>query len=765
MGDGRQQRLFGSADDDELPEWATDEAEDLLAAEIVFNLPAGESWTYLVPDQLQDLIQPGQRVRAPFGRGNRQETGFCVSLGPPPSTKHRLKSLAEILDREPLATPEMLQLTRWIAGRYLCTWGQVLHSVIPAAVRKQAGTRMVRFLVPSAEAPQLRQHLKLTSLQQRVMDVLEQAGRPLRIDEVTEAAGCGTGPVSLLRKKGLVDAIQERTATFAEEEQAIATVEDLVLNEDQSRALVSIRDSIESGRHQTILLHGVTGSGKTEVYIRAIREIVSYGRQAIVLVPEISLTPQTIRRFRARFPRVAVLHSHLSDAQRHWHWQQIAQGDVQVVVGARSAVFAPLPRLGLIIIDEEHETTFKQDTTPRYHAREVARRRASMQNIPLILGTATPTLESWLRVEQEHDRLVSLPRRVSSLPLPPVVIVDIRNDPHCSRGGSIGRALENAMRNTLAVQGQVILFLNRRGFSPVLWCKACGESVRCPECDITLTWHRDRLRNICHLCDYETGALTHCPACGHAGIRYLGTGTQRLEEEVRARFGEYRCLRMDSDSMRAPGSHDTALESFSSGQVDILLGTQMIAKGLDFPNVTLVGVVDADTMLSQPDLRASERTFQLIAQVAGRTGRGERGGRVFVQTSSPADPAILRAAEHDFLGFAAAELRHRQEMASPPYRVLTRVIFRGDAESAVREGARAVAEHLRSVAEQQQLSVQVLGPAPAPVARLRGQFRYHLQLAADELEFLQTLWHAAAAGLPAGPGFELAVDVDPVSMR
>ena len=346
-----------------------------------------------------------------------------------------------------------------------------------------------------------------------------------------------------------------------------------------------------------------------------------------------------------------------------------------------------------------------------------------------------------------------------------VVIVDIRNDPQCSRGASIGRALENAMRTTLNVGGQVILFLNLRGFAPTLWCRACGESVRCPSCDITLTWHRDRQRSICHFCDYETGAITTCPSCGNAGIRYLGTGTQRLEEEVKAKFGGFRCLRMDSDSMRKPGSHDTALAAFGAGEVDILLGTQMIAKGLDFPNVTLVGVVDADTMLSQPDLRASERTFQLIAQVAGRTGRGDRGGRVFVQTSSPADPAILRAAEHDYLGFATAELRQRKEAEAPPFQVLARVIFRGELEPQVREGAKQVAGHLRQVAEEQKLAVRVLGPAPAPVARLRGMFRYHLQLSASELAPLQQLWNAAASGMPENSTFELTVDVDPVSMR
>ncbi|MCA9048798.1 MAG: primosomal protein N', partial [Planctomycetaceae bacterium] len=511
--------------------------------------------------------------------------------------------------------------------------------------------------------------------------------------------------------------------------------------------------------------HGVTGSGKTEVYIRAIREVVSYGRQAIVLVPEISLTPQTIRRFRSRFRSVAVLHSHMTDSERHWQWQQIAQGNVEVIVGARSAVFAPTPHLGLIVIDEEHEPTFKQDSTPRYHAREVARFRCRQENVPLLLGSATPTLESWLRAVRKQDVLLSMPDRVAELPLPPVVIVDTREDPRISRGASLGRALLNAVSAALKDRGQVILFLNLRGYSPTVWCRGCGTGVKCPDCDITLTWHRDRQQAVCHSCDYSVPAPSRCPVCESESIRYFGTGTQKLEEEVAVAFPEARVLRMDSDSMKKPGSHDEALERFRRGEVDVLLGTQMIAKGLDFPNVTLVGVVDADSMLNQPDMRASERTFQLIAQVAGRTGRSARGGRVLVQTTNPDAPSIRFAAKHDFLGFASHELQERQSVAAPPFSSVARVIFRGPVEPIVSENARAVADRVRADIVRLGVTGRVLGAAPAPITRLRGWYRFHLQISSDKFETVKQIWQATEQRLQLPEGVEMQVDVDPINSR
>jgi primosomal protein N' (replication factor Y) len=774
-----QPALFDDASfpPDPLP-WETAAENDRMIARLVFNRPVDTPFDYLVPDGLRTLIAPGQRVKAPFGKGDRQTIGYCVEIATNTDQRdRRLKTIDSILDRVPLVSASMLRLTRWIADYYLCGWGQVLESVVPAGVKQQAGTRLVTsFVCTNRDAGAgERPGPKLSAKQKAVLEILTTAGRPMDAVELTQAADCGTAPLAALRQKGLIRAVRQRQTQVAKPTEPSTREEDLKLNADQQRALETILKLERARQHRTVLLHGVTGSGKTEVYIQAIREVVSYGRQAIVLVPEISLTPQTIRRFRKRFSSVAVLHSHLSDAERHWHWQQIASGSVEVVIGARSAVFAPTPNLGLIVIDEEHETTFKQETTPRYHAREVARERARLEKIPLILGSATPTLESWLRVQEGQDSLVSLPRRVERRPLPPVIVVDVRNDPLCRRGAAIGRALETAMRNVLRDDepahgrqrepGQIILFLNLRGYSPAIWCRSCGASVKCPTCDVTLAWHKDRGKALCHVCDYECDPPAFCPGCNQAGLRYVGIGTQRLEQEVRARFPGVSCVRMDSDSMRKRGSHDTALEQFRRGDARILLGTQMIAKGLDFPNVTLVGVVNADTILHQPDFRASERTFQLISQVSGRTGRGPRGGRVLVQTAAPDEPAIVLASKHDFATFVKQEWGHRKALLAPPARQFTRIIIRGEDAEDVRDEARRIANLCAESAAAHKFDVRLLGPAPAPVSRIKGQYRFHVMLAAPPGDAVRTVWREVVSQLPAREDVEWTVDVDPINLR
>jgi primosomal protein N' (replication factor Y) (superfamily II helicase) len=760
-----QPSLFAPADlPPNLQRWEAAAAGDLLAAAVVFNLPLETPYHYLVPDALRTLIQPGQRVEAPFGAGNKPSIGYCVDVTTQPPTTKRLKSITAILDREPLVTAAMLDLTKWIAERYLCGWGQVLNSIIPAGVKSKAGERELTFFRLAEDVEARLKQLKIPAKQQAVIQALKSAGRTLRIDELTEAADCGPGPVRTLVSKGLIVAVkQTQGPTIAES--VVPPSKPISLNADQSQAVQAIIATLQAGRHETFVLHGVTGSGKTEVYIRTIAEAVSYGRQAIVLVPEISLTPQTIRRFRSRFPRVAVLHSHLSDSERHAHWRSIASGEVDVVVGARSAVFAPTPHLGIIVIDEEHETSFKQDSTPRYHAREVARRRAEAERVPLILGSATPTLESWLRVQRKQDRLLSLPKRVEDLPLPPVITVDTRNDPRIEGGAAIGRTLEQGIRHALQKKGQVILFLNVRGFSPLLWCRRCGQGVKCPQCDVTLTWHKQRGIALCHSCDYSMPRPEGCPQCHAGALIYLGVGTERLEQEVKQLFPEAKALRMDSDTMRERGSHDRALEAFRHGEVQILLGTQMIAKGLDFPNVTLVGVIAADTLLHQPDLRASERTFQLIAQVAGRTGRSQRGGRVYVQTACPEHPAIQCASRHDYLGFVQTELPYREAHQAPPYAHLVRAIIRGPLEPPLQTQADALGKLLRAEAKQSAEPIRILGPAPCQVTRLHGNYRYHVQMSCANLPPLLDLWRRAASQISLPEGIELAVDVDPINLR
>jgi len=758
-----QSTLFDLAPDP----WELDAAAQRPVAQVVFPEPPHGPLDYEVPAALVACLAPGQRVEVPLGKGNALRVGCCVAIDLQSRTDRPLKPVRRVLDPAPLLSGTMLQLAAWVADHYLCPLGQVLWAMVPSGVRQQAGTREVTLLSVPAEVQQALEAgtLTLPPKQQEVLQQLALAPRPLMPLELAKAAHCTLAPIMALRKKQLIVA-QVQRMRLAEPTPARTQREPApVLHPEQQVALDAILAAVRSGRHATLLVHGVTGSGKTEVYIRAIEEVLSYGRQAIVLVPEISLTPQTRSRFESRFAQVAVLHSHLSDAERHWHWERIARGEVEVVVGARSAVFAPTPRLGLIVIDEEHDSSFKQAEAPRYHAREVARRRAELEGIPLVLGSATPSLESWMAARRGRFQLVQLPHRVSGRPLPAVEVVDLRLETHRRATlGAISRPLHQAIDEALREGGQVILLLNRRGYSTHIQCPACGHVVQCPSCDLALTHHRDVQQALCHYCGYQTPPPSRCPACGGEGIRFAGVGTQRLEAEVQARFPQARILRMDSDSMQRPGSHEAALARFRSGEIQILLGTQMIAKGLDFPNVTLVGVVLADTTLHFCDLRAAERTFQLVTQVAGRTGRGDRPGRVVVQTFSPQHYAIQAASHHDFEAFVAAELPARQQHGYPPFASLVRLIFRGSQQSATERLALYAAQTLGDALAGTQAPHRLLGPAPCPLAKLRDRFRYHLLLCSPDPDALRTAIRIASPHWPVPEDVEWVADVDPFDL-
>lgn len=766
MGE-RQQSLFTTPS----TPWELDEVEDRTVATVIFSEAPGGPFDYCVPDSLIGEVQAGKRVKVPLGRGNRLVTGYCVAVGAGTgeNLKRTLKDIHEVVDQQVLISAPMLELTEWMAEHYLCNWGQVLEAVVPAGVRSGAGTRQVQLLHLAAEVAGQLEQMSLPPKQRRVLEILSQSNAPMPPDQVGELAGYTRAPIRACIKKGLIRTEMTRQAVAFESELPVVREAALDLNTDQQQALDKIVTGLDRREHETLLLYGVTGSGKTEVYIQAIEHIIGFGRQAVVLVPEISLTPQTRRRFRSRFDHVAVLHSHLSDAERHQHWRRIARGEVQVVVGARSAIFAPTPNLGLIVIDEEHDTSFKQDTIPRYHARDVALERARREGVPLVLGSATPSLESWFQAQQKQFALTRLPKRIADRPLPDVKVVDLRHE-GSKRRGSISRPLFRAMEQALAAEGQIILLLNRRGYSTSIQCPSCGEVVRCPHCEIALTHHRAALRKtaaeqaICHYCEYMIVAPDRCAECGFDGIRYAGQGTQRLEAEVRARFPQASCLRMDSDTMRKVGSHEEALARFRAGEVQILLGTQMIAKGLDFPNVTLVGVINADTALHFPDFRAAERTFQLVTQVAGRTGRSARGGRVLVQTFSPDHPAIAAAVHHDYLRFVSQELPSRQQFGYPPAAEMIRLIVRGEQEGVTTAFCQELADRLQAAFPDEAEELRLLGPAPAPIAKLRGKYRFHLLLIDSDRDRLRRVFRQATADVPAVSGVQWVVDVDPWSL-
>ena len=812
-----QRSLF----DESLPEWEQDaarEVSELRLATVIFPEAPGGPFDYLVPESLCDSLRPGMRVRVPLGGRRQLTTGYCVAVAMKPTPMWKLREIAAIIDPQPLLSGAMLRVTEWMAEHWLCTWGQVFEAIVPAGVRHHAGTREIVKLhladptpeeieslgtAPDAKKPESEPGSKpklrpLTATQRKVIDTLRSHSEPMTMTELTKAAECGDGIIRTLIGRRWIERCRERVDSATMQFSKTPPQPPHRLHADQQQALDAILESLRDVPNGTnitpdtnepaipmptpVLIHGVTGSGKTEVYIRAIEEVVRRGKQAIVLVPEISLTPQTVARFRGRFAQVAILHSHLSDVERHREWKRIVSGAVQVVVGARSAVFAPVPNPGMIILDEEHESTFKQETSPRYHARDVAIRRAQEEGLVLVLGSATPSLESWYLARQRKFRLVSMPRRVAGRPMPLVQTIDLRMAiPMDGPRSVISLPLYNAIRRTLDddAHNQVILLLNRRGYSTQIQCPQCGEAVKCPHCDIAMTYHRKLEAAICHYCDHETLAPKRCPKCGYEGIRHTGFGTERLETEIFRRFPDIETIRMDTDTMRRPGAHEAALELFRSGAKRVLLGTQMIAKGFDFPNVTLVGVINADTALHLPDFRASERTFCLVTQVAGRTGRGERGGQVLIQTYSPEHDAISAAIRHDYHRFAETELPQRKMFGYPPFARMIRIVVRGPVAETTQTFAGHLAEQIREelvtaatfdgtsaepAGGPDRYGERVLGPAEAPFPKLRGYYRFQIQLTGHHGRRLRDAVRSVRSGLETPPDIQWVADVDPFDM-
>ncbi len=747
-------------------------------AEIAVNIPLNKVFHYSIPPHLKGRLSAGMRVRAPFGR--KVVTGVCVGFTTTP-LPYAIKDILSVIDATPLADETMLKITKWMASHYCCGWGEAIHAVIPPIVRNRTKEKWDLFagrgdriseLDPDAlsrmktRAPKQANALAvLLSLAANSQPSEGEQVSEISVKELSRISGCGMAGLRQLEKKGFVSLIKKQAGA----ESAPCTPESLQPHLDftpeQQNAFNTILVKLAQPTPGALLLHGVTGSGKTELYLQAIARTLESGRKAIFMVPEISLTSQTVQRIKARFRRVAVLHSHLLGAFHHSQWSDIRENKVDIVIGARSSIFAPLKNTGLIIIDEEHENTYKQENSPRYHARDVALLRAAHENALVILGTATPSLESYHHALSGDYEKAVLSRRVGGRPLPPVEIVDMGEEARKRRGFHIiSQKLEYYMNQTLARNEQVILFLNRRGFAPYIHCKRCGFVLKCPRCDIPMTFHKKLDTVLCHYCHAEATPSESCPDCLAGDIKYRGFGTEKIEEEIAARFPKYKIVRMDSDSMRVRDAHEKTLTAFERGEYQILLGTQMIAKGLDFPNVTLVGVISADTLLNLSDFRASERTFQLILQVAGRTGRGSRGGRVIVQSHNPRHYSITYAAAHDYEGFASKELEFRRQLNYPPFGKLARILFRGPHEEKVKERASLVAGKLREIAKEDKNPLDILGPAPAPMTKINNQFRWHLLLKAQGYETIHHAVEGIADLLKPSKGAHTAVDVDPHSM-
>lgn len=715
-------------------------------AEVVLNLPLDRSFTYRIPPSLQALVRPGVRVQVPFGP--RSVSGFVVAVSDS-ATYPKIKDLKEASDQV-LADGPILDLTRWVASRYACSWGEALNAAIPSGVKANRPAPVVRMIAAGVGEPR-------TEKQRTAVEAARRLAAPVPRSEFAKMAGVSPSIVTSLVKAGLLVETRVETAIDSMDGVTGELHREFRLTPAQEQAL----EVISQGG--VILLHGVTGSGKTEVYLRAIARTVEQGKQAIVLVPEIALTPQTVARFKARFPRVAVLHSVLSESDRARQWRSIRSGEVDVIVGARSAVFAPTCALGLIVLDEEHEAAYKQESDPRYHAREVAIHRAARESATVILGSATPSLETIHLAQIGRYRLARLPGRVEGREMPEIEVVDMAAEKlELKRLPVISRRLEQLMQQSLDRGEQTILFLNRRGFLTHISCRRCGWFFSCRRCDVAMTFHKETARALCHYC-YESQPMPAvCPDCGAATLALYGVGTERIETEIKHLFPRHNVSRMDSDSMKTREDYKSSLRAFWGGDTDILIGTQMIAKGLDVPDVTLVGVVNADTAFHIPDFRSAERTFQLITQVAGRTGRGQKGGRVIVQTFYPRHDSIRMAATYDFEGFTQKELAQRKDHGYPPFVSLIRAVVQGWNAKRVHEAAQQLGEKLRATFEEPQ--VRVLGPAEPPLYKLKGRTRMHLLLKCPELDPVLPGIRRIVETFPKDAGLQLILDVDPLNM-
>ena len=732
---------------------------------------------YSVPETLAERIGVGSRIRVPFRDKSALATVVAI---PEESDAKGVRSIEAIVGGSPILSEPLLELARWIGTYYCCPVETVMRSVLPQVIRRaEIGWKKQLFVQPGgkineAEIEKLRRR---APRQAELLEAILKLQKPVRAADLLRQTSLDNHTLRALVKRGLAELREEAVVRDPHGDEQFIATSNLILNEEQTCALSEIikaLDAPESAR--PILLHGVTGSGKTEIYLQAIRAALERGRTAIVLVPEISLTPQTVERFKSRFAEaqdlVAVLHSHLSEGERHDEWYKIHSGRARIVIGARSAVFAPLKNLGLIVVDEEHETTYKQEEAPRYHARDVAVVRAKIERCVVVLGGATPSLESYHNAAIGKYQLVTLTQRVDQNQMPLMRVVDLRQERRKEKKATIlSEKLSQAIADRLEKREQTILFLNRRGFSTSLLCSNCGEARNCPNCSVALTFHQHFLqgessrrcgtaagRLSCHLCGHTAAVPKKCPACGQHALIYHGFGTEKVESTVAQLYPKAVVRRMDADSMTRKEAYRETLRNFRSGKIDILVGTQMIAKGLHFPNVTLVGIINADLALHIPDFRAGERTFQLLTQVAGRAGRGETPGEVFVQTYTPFSPSIQFARHHDFAGYFQQELEFRERCGFPPFKHAILITSRSPHEGRAKLSAETLKRRLSEALPEE----FILGDAtPAPLEKLQGQFRFHILMRGEAIIRLSRLVRETLDKLPFPEDVTVTVDVDP----
>lgn len=722
---------------------------------------------YAVPDALAGKVVVGSRVRVPF-RDKKLLATVVATLEESPASG--IKPIEALLGEKPVLSASLIELARWMATYYCCPIETVMRSLLPQVIRKaEVGWKKQLFvrLTRAPTAEELEKLQRRAPRQAELLEAIKQLTKPTPAADVLRDTSLDNSTLRALVKRGFVELREEAVARDPHGTEQFLADTDLVMNDEQLAALKLIESALKNPEaHPPILLHGVTGSGKTEVYLQAIRATLARGKTAIVLVPEISLTPQTVERFKSRFAddpeTVAVLHSHLSEGERHDEWHKLHSGRARIVIGARSAVFAPLDNLGLIVVDEEHENSYKQEEAPRYHARDVAVVRGKIEKCVVLLGTATPSLESYSNATRGKYVLSELTQRVDQCQMPLIRVVDLRQERRKEKAAPIlSEKLRAAITGRLAKKEQTILFLNRRGFSTSLLCSHCGKARECPNCSVALTFHRSNSRLSCHLCGHSAAVPKRCPECGEDALIYAGFGTEKVEATVSAIFPSAVVKRMDADSMTRKDAYREALHAFRAGKIDILVGTQMIAKGLHFPNVTLVGIINADLALHLPDFRAGERTFQLLTQVAGRAGRGEAPGEVFVQTYTPFSPSIQFARHHDFAGYFEQELEFRERCDFPPFRHAVLITIRSEHEARASFSADTLFRRLKEALPNE----YILGdPTPAPLEKLQGSYRFHILIRGEAILRLSRLIRETLDKLPFPEDVAVAVDVDPYQL-
>jgi primosomal protein N' (replication factor Y) len=700
-------------------------------AEVIIDNSArqlGRVFHYIIPQHLLDSINVGSFVAVPFGKANKSTEAYVIGIIASSEFKE-LKFIKEALTKDSLFKKELIQLAMWMSKYYMCNMSECLKLMLPPAgsiVSRQTNLN-VSLKISREEAAELIKSGKIRGKNQvGVLDCLIQQKLSTASD-ILNKANAGYDVLRSLEKKGIIEIHEEITDKSPLKNKFIKKTNPFQANEHQGAIIQNISSYIEKSKSGEFLIHGVTGSGKTEVYLQLISKVLEKGQQAIALVPEISLTPQMIERFVGRFGQeVAILHSRLSDGERSDQWHKIKESRVKVVVGARSAVFAPFDNLGIIIIDEEHEHTYKSEKSPKYHAHEVARKRVELENCILVLGSATPSTETYYNALNGKIKLLDMPERANNSLLPKVEIVDMRRELEEGNKTIFSRSLYNLIKENLEKGNQTILFLNRRGFSSFVLCRKCGYVAKCRNCNISLTYHLNRDRLLCHYCGYNRANFNTCPSCGSEHIRHFGVGTQKIEEEVKKYFTNATVLRMDLDTTTKKNSHEEILKKFKEENINILIGTQMIAKGHDFPNVTLVGVISADLMLNMEDFRSTEKTFQLLTQVAGRAGRAEKEGKVIIQTYETDNFSIQAAKNQDFIGYYNQEIILRKELSYPPFCDIASIMITGENADKVKETAEKIEKILNEELKGPNNDIIVSKAVPAPISKIKSRNRWRV---------------------------------------